>query len=766
MVFRRGSQMWLIAPLMRKLSRQIGVASASVWGRRRVRIDARLPSNLTQDRSMPFTILPVRSCIGLGATAFFALLLSIAWQNACASEEPARPDSRGSIAGKIVDRTGAPVTAARVTLYRWESPTRRWGKWKIVHRAAKVDQAGNFRFAPLARDYFMLSIEGEGFARAFRDLRIDNDQPRDVKIVLLPPATATIQIVDEAGKPAVGARVRGFLQRGVNGQGRFGQLAINSLGIKIAPSDANGRLQLPALPAGDVLQSIKIDHPSFAPAEVRELMIAPGAAARLTLRPGVVVTLRVPIDLPESRIAGAVVDLRHEPFENPSTIVNYEAEFDRNGTARLTLEPGKYSWLLLQHRDFFLTPAYSAEPRKTRFLQIEEGRNRELHFAVRRKVAVRGRIVDAETGKALREMAVLGELANGPIKGWDDAPPEEWSFAGWGESDERGAYRIALAAGRSRISFQGNGYLPEQGYYELSVAPDGSTTVPDIRVRSLPRLVGAVQGPDGKPVAKAVVRLRGRYSNLSPVLTDDSGRFELDVKYILLDEATGKRAFDAQLVAFDPYSPLAASAEIRLNRPEPAVLKLERHEPAWLLSAFQAEMSDWERGILDAKDQAQIAANSLRGKSPPPLDGVAWLNTGGKALKLSDLRGKYVLLDFWFKGCGPCHADFPSVKYVHELYKDKGVVVIGVHNNSETAEAVRAHVAEIGLPIPIVVDHPDGRMISRFESYGIPTGYPDYVLISPEGKVLLDDRTIPHPTLRSYKLEIVRKLLLEAEAAK
>ncbi len=454
------------------------------------------------------------------------------------------------------------------------------------------------------------------------------------------------------------------------------------------------------------------------------------------------------------------------PFENPSTVVDYEAEFDRNGTARLTLEPGKYHWLLLQHQDFYLTPVYAAEPGKKQFLQIERGRNQELHFDVRRKVTVRGRIVDAETGKPLPGMAVMGELANGPIKGWDDAPPDEWSFAGWGESNERGEYRVDLAAGRSRVSFQGNGYLPERDYYELAVRPDGSTAVPDIRVRSVPKVVGTVQGPDGKPVAKAVVRLRGRYRHLSPVLTDDSGRFELGVKYIVLDEASGKRAFDAKLVAFDPFRPLAGSADIRLDRPEPVVLKLEEHEPDWPLSAFKGEMSDWERGIVDAKGSAHMAANSLRGKSPPALDGVAWLNTGEKALKLSDLRGKYVLLDFWFRGCGPCHADFPSVKDVYELYKEKGVVVIGVHNNSETAEAVRAHVAKIGLPIPVVVDHPDGRMISQFESYGIPTGYPDYVLISPDGKVLLDDRTIPHPTLRTYKLEIVRKLLLQAETAK
>ena len=162
---------------------------------------------------------------------------------------------------------------------------------------------------------------------------------------------------------------------------------------------------------------------------------------------------------------------------------------------------------------------------------------------------------------------------------------------------------------------------------------------------------------------------------------------------------------------------------------------------------------------LSSKD----AAISLRGQAPPEIDSSLWLNTNDRTLKLDDLRGKYILLDFWFTGCGPCHGDFPSVKLVHELYKDRGVQVIGVHNNSSTPEAVREHVAKIGLPFPVAVDHPDGRTIARFEEHGVPHGYPDYMLISPEGKVLLDDRTIPHPSLRAYKLEIIRKLVLESQ---
>jgi len=61
--------------------------------------------------------------------------------------------------------------------------------------------------------------------------------------------------------------------------------------------------------------------------------------------------------------------------------------------------------------------------------------------------------------------------------------------------------------------------------------------------------------------------------------------------------------------------------------------------------------------------------------------------------ELAELRGKYVLLQFWFAGCLPCQLDFPSVKLAHELYKEKGLVVVGIHNNHQFvgAPAGRAH---------------------------------------------------------------------------
>jgi peroxiredoxin len=159
----------------------------------------------------------------------------------------------------------------------------------------------------------------------------------------------------------------------------------------------------------------------------------------------------------------------------------------------------------------------------------------------------------------------------------------------------------------------------------------------------------------------------------------------------------------------------------------------------------------------EARERTKYSAGE-RGQPAPELDGVAWFNTDARSL--NDFRGRYVLLDFWFIGCGPCHADFPSVKLVHERFTKHGVTVIGVHDNSSTPEAVREHCQQHGLTFPIVVDHPDERILSAYRELGV-RGFPWYVLIGPDGNILGSDGATDAPPLRRFKLEVIRKYHLE-----
>src|SRR5262249_32296160 len=97
---------------------------------------------------------------------------------------------------------------------------------------------------------------------------------------------------------------------------------------------------------------------------------------------------------------------------------------------------------------------------------------------------------------------------------------------------------------------------------------------------------------------------------------------------------------------------------------------------------------------------------------------------------------------------------------VHERFDKHGVTVIGVHNNSSPPEAVREHCRQQGLTFPTVVDHADGRILNAYRQLGV-SGFPSYILIGPDGNILENDNTTAGPSLRSFKLEVVRKYVLE-----
>lgn len=59
----------------------------------------------------------------------------------------------------------------------------------------------------------------------------------------------------------------------------------------------------------------------------------------------------------------------------------------------------------------------------------------------------------------------------------------------------------------------------------------------------------------------------------------------------------------------------------------------------------------------------------------PEIVATEWIDQ--KPVKMSDLRGQVVLLDFWATWCGPCHVTFPKLRELHEKYKNKGLVVLG-----------------------------------------------------------------------------------------
>ena len=102
----------------------------------------------------------------------------------------------------------------------------------------------------------------------------------------------------------------------------------------------------------------------------------------------------------------------------------------------------------------------------------------------------------------------------------------------------------------------------------------------------------------------------------------------------------------------------------------------------------------------------------------------------GHPVKLADLRGKIVVLDFWATWCGPCVASLPLVTEVATSFKDRGVVFYAV-NLRETAAKIQEFQKNKNLAFPVLLDT-DGKVAGLYQAKGIP----QTVLIDKTGKIV------------------------------
>jgi thiol-disulfide isomerase/thioredoxin len=113
---------------------------------------------------------------------------------------------------------------------------------------------------------------------------------------------------------------------------------------------------------------------------------------------------------------------------------------------------------------------------------------------------------------------------------------------------------------------------------------------------------------------------------------------------------------------------------------------------------------------------------------------IALKNPEGKVMKLSSLRGKVVLIDFWASWCGPCRRENPNVVRIYNLYKNKGFDIFSVSLDKD-AEAWKRAIKSDGL---IWANHVSDLLMwdtPMVQLYGF-SGIPYTVLIDKKGKII------------------------------
>ncbi|MDR2384324.1 MAG: AhpC/TSA family protein [Tannerella sp.] len=109
----------------------------------------------------------------------------------------------------------------------------------------------------------------------------------------------------------------------------------------------------------------------------------------------------------------------------------------------------------------------------------------------------------------------------------------------------------------------------------------------------------------------------------------------------------------------------------------------------------------------------------------------------GNPLKLSDFRGKYLLLDFWASWCGPCRAENPNVVKAYNAYKDKGFTILGVSLDDSTRNGRENWLKAIDTD-SLTWAHVSDLKFWKNEVallYGINV-IPSNFLLDPEGKII------------------------------